>query len=146
MFKIVRIELLPTPLSTHITPVQKTLHWLPIEHHSILKTALLVYKFLHSGYPKYFVHFPEPRHNVYDTCKSQADGVFLEVPHFATSVYKSTKHFGLSFAYDAPNIWNDLPDNVCLATSLHSFRKKLKTYLFANAYPPEFLLFLVSLH
>ena len=26
-------------------------------------------------------------------------GVSLEVPHFATSIYKSSKHFGLSFAY-----------------------------------------------
>ena len=33
--------------------MRKTLHWLPIEHRSIFKTALLVYKFLHSGYPKY---------------------------------------------------------------------------------------------
>ena len=45
--------------------------------------------------------------------KSQADGVFLEVPHFATSIFQSSKHFGLSFAYDAPKIWNDLPDDVC---------------------------------
>ena len=37
--------------------------------------------------------------------------MLLEVPHFATSVYKSAKHFGLRFAYDAPKIWNDLPDN-----------------------------------
>ena len=35
---------------SHITPVWKTLHWLSIEHRSIFKTALLVYKFLHSGY------------------------------------------------------------------------------------------------
>ena len=38
---------------SHITPVRKTLHWLPIEYNSLFKTALLVYKFLHSGYPKY---------------------------------------------------------------------------------------------
>ena len=31
---------------------------------------------------------------------SQVDDVVLQVPHFASSVYKST-HFGLSFAYDA---------------------------------------------
>ena len=68
--------------------------------------------------------------------KGRADGVFLEVPHSATSVYKYSKHFGLGFAYDAPKIWNDVPDDVRLATSLHSFRKKLKTYLFAQAYPP----------
>ena len=64
--------------------------------------------------------------------------MFLEVPYFATSVYKSSKHVGLSFAYDAPKIWNDLPDDVHLVTPLHSFRKKLKTYLFAQAYPPNF--------
>ena len=86
---------------SHITSVRKTLHWLPIEHRSIFKTALLVYKFLQSGYSKYFVPFLKPRHMVYNTHKSQADGVLLEVQHFATSVYKSTKHFGLSFAYDA---------------------------------------------
>ena len=62
--------------------------------------------------------------------------VFLEVPHFATSVYMSTKHFDFSYAHDVPKIWNDLPDDVCSATSFHSSRKKLKTYLFAQAYPP----------
>ena len=53
------------------TPVRKTLHWLPIEHHSIFKIALLVYKFLHSGYPKYFVPFLKPRHSVYNTLKAK---------------------------------------------------------------------------
>ena len=109
---------------SHVTPVRTTLHWLPIEHHSIFKSDLLVYKFLYSGYPNYFVPFLKPRHNVYNTCKSHAD-VFLEVPHFPTSVYESTEHFDLSFAYDAPKIWNDLPADVRLATSLHSFTKKL---------------------
>ena len=47
---------------------------------------------------------------MYSTHRSQADGAVLEVPHFPSSVYKSTKHFGLSFAYDAPKTWNDLPD------------------------------------
>ena len=31
-----------------------------------------------------------------------------------------------------------MSDDVWLATSLHSFRKKLKTYFFAQAYPPIF--------
>ena len=53
-----------------------------------------MYKLLHKGYPKYFVPFLKPRHSVYSTCKSQTDGVFLEVPHFAPSVNKSSKHFG----------------------------------------------------
>ena len=39
---------------TSITPVLNKLHWLPVEHHSLFKTATLVYKFLHTGFPTYF--------------------------------------------------------------------------------------------
>ena len=60
----------------------------------------------------------------------------LQVPPFHSSVFKSAKHFGHSFAFDALKIWNDLPQDVRSATSVASFRKKLKTYLFAKAYPP----------
>ena len=112
---------------SHITPVRMNLHWLPIEHRSIFKTALLVYKFLNCGHPKYFAPFLEPRQSVYNTRKSQADDVFLEVPHFATSIYKSSKHFGLSFAYYAPKIWNNLPDDVRLATRKEAQNLSLRT-------------------
>ena len=123
---------------SHITPVRKILHWLPIEYRSIFKTALLVYKILYCGYPKYFAPFLKPRQSSYNTHKSQADGVFLEVPHFATSIYKSSEHFGLSFAYDAPKIWNDLPDDVRAAISLHSFRRKLKPISLHTHIHPNF--------
>ena len=96
---------------SHITPVRKALHWLPIKYRSIFRTAMLVYKFLHSSNPKYFEPFLIPRHSAYNTRRSQSDGIFLEVPHFA-SVFQSRRHFGLSFAYDAPMIWNDLSDEV----------------------------------
>ena len=39
---------------------------------------------------------------------------------------------GHSFAFDAMKIWNELPHDVCSAASVASFRKKLKTYLFAK--------------
>ena len=93
VFTIVCLKSLLTSLSTHTSLVRETLQWLHLEHCSIFKTTLLVYKLLHSGYPKYFVPSLKPRHSVYKTCKSQAGGLFLEVPHFATSVYKSTKHY-----------------------------------------------------
>ena len=119
---------------SHVTPVRKSLHCLPIMHRSVFKTALLVYKFLHSGHPKYFEPFLKLRDSVYRTRRSQSEGVLLEVEHFA-SIYKSKKHFGLSFAYDAPMIWNDLPDDVRSAKSLSAFRKKLKTYLPTLVFP-----------
>ena len=120
---------------SHITPVRKALHWLPIKYCFIFNTAVLVYKFLHSGNPKYFELFLIPRHSAYNTRRSQSDGMFLEVPHFASG-FKSRKHFGLSFAYYTPMIWNDLPDEVRSANSLASFRSKLKSYLFGKSYPP----------
>ena len=112
------------------------LHWLPIRHRCILKTALLVYKYLHTNCPKYFSPFLKVRQCAYNTRLSQSDGIILHVPQYQPSIYKSTKQFGLSFAYDAPKIWNELPDNVRSATSIASFRKKLKAYLFCQAYPP----------
>ena len=145
VFKIVWLELLPTPLTTHTSlllgrlsigcllntvPYLRLLYW--CTNSCIVVIQNILYLSLNLDI-------------VFITCKSQADGVFLEVPHFATSIYKSSKHFGLSFAYDAPKVWNDLPDDASLATSLHSFKQNLKTYLFAPAYPPEFLLFPVSL-
>ena len=40
-----------------------------------------------------------------------------------------------SFATADPRIWNTLPRDVTTATSLLSFRRKLKTHLFRQSYP-----------
>ena len=39
---------------TSVTPVLKKLHWLPVEQRMVFKTATLVYKFLHTGFPSVF--------------------------------------------------------------------------------------------
>ena len=43
-----------TSRNSNITPVLNKLHWLPVEHHTVFKTATLVYKFLHTGLPQVF--------------------------------------------------------------------------------------------
>ena len=75
-----------------------------------------MHKFQQSGYPKYFEPFL--RHSVYKTHGSQSNGILIEVPYLA-SVYESKKHFGLSFEYDAPRIWNDMPDDAHSAKPLN---------------------------
>ena len=52
---------------------------------SVFKTALLVDKFLQSGYSTYFEPFLTPRYSVYKTRRSQSDGVLLEVPQVAST-------------------------------------------------------------
>ena len=64
------------------------------------------------------------------------DKRFLEVPQFCPSVHKSKNHFGHSFAFDAPTVWNHLPNEVRSAPTLTCFRKRLKSYLFHKAFPP----------
>ena len=46
---------------SHISPVRKQLHWLPMKSRCIFKTALLVYKFLQTGAPSYFAPFLRPK-------------------------------------------------------------------------------------
>ena len=122
---LARIVCQATSLS-HTTPLRKALHWLPIRNRCIFKTALLVYKYLHTNYPKYLSPFLKVRQCAYNTRLSQSDGIILHVPQYQPSIYKSTKQFGLSFAYDVPKIWNELPDDVQSATTIAYFRKNLR--------------------
>ena len=66
---------------------------------------------------------------MYNTCKSEADFVNLQVPEFVPSVYQYTEQFGLSFTYDGPKIWNGLPDGFHSATSLFASREVEMSYL-----------------
>ena len=120
----------------HVTPILKQLHCLPVKYRYMFKTATLVYNFLHSGSPSYFQPFLSLSRCSYSTRHSHPDHQYLTVPPFCSSVFKSVKHFDHSFAFDAPKIWNELPHDVRSASSVASFRKKLKTYLFAKAYTP----------
>ena len=135
-FKIVQPELYQTPVDTSITPVLKKLHWLPVEQRTVFKTATLVYKYLHTGFPRYFAPYLSSYSSSYSTRCSQSGGNFLVIPKFCPSIHKSVKQFGNSFAFDAPTVWNALPDEIRASPSLASFRKQLKTYLYTKAYPP----------
>ena len=50
----------------------------------------------------------------------------MEVPQYYPSVHQQIPHFCYSFAFDAPTVWNDLPEEVSSAETLACFRKKCK--------------------
>ena len=120
---------------TRITPVLRKLYWLPIQFRSEFKLATLVYKFIHTGFTKFFALHPSTYRTTYNTGRSQSVANFLNVPKFQPTIHKSTKQFGFSFAFDAPTVWNSLPEDIRASPTIASFRKKLKTYLYAKAYP-----------
>ena len=76
---------------TSITPVLKKLHWLPVEQRTVFKTATFIYKYLHTGFPRYFAPYLSSYSSSYSTRRSQSSGNFLVIPKFCPSVHKSVK-------------------------------------------------------
>ena len=54
--------------------------------------------------------------------------VLLDVPRCKSSIGSR------AFVVSAPKLWNNLPSDVRTCTSLTSFKTKLKTYLFSDAF------------
>ena len=71
---------------TRITPVLRKLHWLPVQFRSEFKLATVVYKFIHTGFPKYFAPYLSTYHNTYNTRRSQSVANFLNVPKFQPKI------------------------------------------------------------
>lgn len=116
------------PKYSHITPVMKTLHWLPVKYRVTFKVVLLVFKALHGIAPSYLSDLlkfkPKGRY-----CLRTDDQLLLTVPR------TNCKTFGdRAFFKVGPSLWNNLPLNIRQLTKLETFKNHLKTYLFKLAY------------
>ena len=115
-----------TRIRDHITPVLKSLHWLPVAQRCIFKTALLTFKVIHGLAPSYLSELIS-YHCASRDLRSQND-VQLVVPKF-TSCSGSR-----AFVVSAPTLWNSLPYEIRTCTSIVCFKSKLKTHLFSEAF------------
>ena len=112
----------------HITPLMKKLHWLPIHQRIKYKVACHCFHFFHGSAPSYFsdlltVYTPSR------TLRSSSDSRLLSVPKTKTVTYGKR-----SFSFAAPSLWNSLPYHLRHSSSLASFKRSLKTYLFTEYY------------
>ena len=110
----------------HITTVLKKLHWLPAKQRVTYTILLLTFRALNGLAPIYIVDMLH-RHRPARTLRS-ANNNDLQVPS-ASSGYGDR-----AFAVSAPRLWNALPCELKIATSLISFKRLLKTHLFRMAY------------
>uniref|UniRef100_A0A8D0G939 XK-related protein n=1 Tax=Sphenodon punctatus TaxID=8508 RepID=A0A8D0G939_SPHPU len=111
----------------HITPVLRTLHWLPIASRARFKALVLIYKALHGLGPSYLrdrVSLRAP-----EQLLRSAGGAFLEVPRV-----KRGATMERAFSVAAPRLWNSLPEEAHLAPSLLTIQRICKTWLFAQAF------------
>jgi hypothetical protein len=116
-----------TPRHEHITPVLRSLHWLPVEKRVEFKILLLVYKVLHGVSPMYLqdlIISHVPTRNL-----RSMDQHLVNVPFTTSSLVQSR-----AFSVAGPRLWNALPYAIRSATSASLFKSKVKTHLFREAY------------
>ncbi len=110
----------------HITPVLRSLHWLPVTFRIDFKVLLLVYKSLNGLGPKYIVDMLteyKPNRPLRSLGSSQ-----LEIPRVHTKQGESAS------IYFAGHSWNQFPEEIRCAKTLAIFKSRLKTHLFSCAF------------
>ena len=106
----------------HITPVLKSLHWLPVASRIKYKLALLVFKIRHNLAPQYLgdlIHNHEPSRAL-----RSSDMELLTVPR------TRTLYGDRAFSVAGPKVWNSLPFELRNISDIEPFKNHLKTFLF----------------
>ena len=107
----------------HITETRKKLHWLPIEARIIFKILKFTWQCLNNMAPIYLTNLVKVNDNTRDLRNNKS--VKLKLPKISRITLG-----GRAFEYAAPLLWNKLPDYVKHASTLESFKSRLKTHLF----------------
>ena len=110
-----------------ITSYMKELHILPVSYRIKYKIAVTVYKCVQGLAPFYLQDLIKPK-VTFSHLRSSNDVFSLH-----TIVPKS--HYGESaFSYIAPVVWNELPQNLRLTSTVETFKSLLKTHYFKEHY------------
>ena len=113
---------------SHVTPLLKQLHWLPVELLCKYKILLLAYKVLNNSAPSYLkdlVSYHVPPRNLRSSNEK-----------YLTRKYGKTKYGSRAFSCLAPSLWNSLPLSIRQAETLLDFKTKLKTHFFIEHFGP----------
>ena len=117
-----------SPPFTRSVPLLRSLHWLPVKYRVHFKICLPTYKALHEEQPVYL------RSLIATSLPSHSLGSNRGITQSISRIKTITG--ARAFSSCAPSLWNNLPLSVRSATSVATFRRRLKTYLFDLASPP----------
>ena len=111
----------------HITPVLKSLDFLPVKQHIVYTIVTLTFKCLTGFAPYYLSTFLSP-YSLPRLLRSSNNLLLIE--------FRSrTKSYGdRAFKTAAPKLWNKLPLSIRQSKTLASFKSQLKHHLFKEAY------------
>ena len=106
-----------------ITPLQRELHWLPVEQRIVFKILLLSYRSLNDLGPSYvrdLLQAYKPSRSLQSSTRN-----LLVTPRSRLKFYGDC-----AFLVCTPKLWNNLPEHMKCSLNLTSFKSNLKTYLF----------------
>lgn len=112
----------------HITPVLKSLHWLPIQYRIQYKICLLTHQCIHGTAPAYLSELLTPLTTLRNL-RSSTSTHCLHQPRTKLSTMGDR-----AFQAVAPRLWNALPEPLRAPQTLEVFKKGLKTFLFQKAF------------
>ena len=114
------------PKFSHVTPLLRSLHWLPVAARTVFKTLTLAFKATKGLTAPYLSGLIKP----YKPSRAlrSADTGKLAVAPLKTPGQRSTRP--KLFSLLAPKLWNALPTAIRTTDSLPIFRRSLKTHLF----------------
>lgn len=107
----------------HVTPVLRSLHWLPVSARIDFKILLLVFKVLNGLGPLYLCELLEPYIPNRNLRSSRKKLLMVPKCNLKTYGYRA-------FSHRAPTLWNALPDDIRQVDHIQTFKSKLKTHLF----------------
>ena len=116
--------LLQQPRMSHVRPLLRSLHWLPVSQRIEFKVAALTYKISSTSRTAYPNSLLSNHISGSTATLRPASRPLLHVPRTRT-VYSSR-----AFSVAAPTLWNSLPAEITNAASLTAFRNRLRTFLF----------------
>lgn len=108
----------------HITPVLRSLHWLPVDKRIQYKVLLMVYKTLYNHTPPVYFSDMLELYQPVRSLRSASNTLPLVQPRCLRGVGAR------AFSVYGPHLWNSIPDTLRASPTLETFKVNLKTYLF----------------
>jgi hypothetical protein len=112
----------------HISPYLRELHWLKIKERIDYKIATLVFKCNNDLAPSYLADLLPKRSDHGRNLRSKSYG------NISCGSSRTSRVQNGSFSFVGPKVWNNLPAQVKLSTTLEQFQKRLKTHLFTKSH------------
>ena len=117
-----------------VTPLLRDkLHWLHFEQRITYKLCLIVYKALHLRSPAYIRELIVPV--IRNAATARLRSATSDAQAITVTRPQVRRNYGeCGFSYAGPSAWNSLSLSTRQATTLNSFKSRLKTELFVKSY------------